>query len=79
MFEDENGIMLVQDDYFMHVIHAETVDREPNKRLVFLLDRSGSMRQAINQNGNPSLSIFGSLFGSSTDNYMYAAKKALKG
>ena len=42
-FEDVNGNVLVNKNHFMHIIHTDKLTNLPQKRLIFLMDKSGSM------------------------------------
>ena len=53
--EDHNGVVLVEPDYFMHILHNKDVQARPFKRVIFVLDTSGSMKKKIGKSNKSRL------------------------
>ena len=39
--DDVNGVMMLQNKHFIHIVKPEKLSNRPAKRIVFVLDRSG--------------------------------------
>lgn len=53
--EDHNGVILVEPEYFLHILHNKDVKTRPSKRVIFVLDTSGSMKKKIGKSNKSRL------------------------
>merc|ERR1719284_1060538 len=51
--DDVNGVMMLQNKYFIHIVKPEKLSKHPAKRIVFVLDRSGSMSITVPKTSVP--------------------------
>lgn len=49
--EDHHGDILIQDHHFLHIVHNNDIQTRPPKRIIFILDRSGSMSALVPNTG----------------------------